>query len=254
MFVDTHLHLHDPYFDADKLDLVVEDITKNKIVTWVQSCDLPTYEVVLERCKKSEYLFPSFGVLPWYAHQVVDQFDLIAELAAEAPMLGEIGLDEKYTREKESIPHQLPLFEIYLKEAEKNNKVMNCHFRGKERESFEVVHSYKAKKIIFHAYSGDIDLMKDITDAGYFYSVGPRYNEEKLKLIPDDLLILEIDVLPRENFKLPSVVFQEMLENTAKKRGTTLEEIEAINHKNALKLIDDNPFLSEMKKLLTKKI
>jgi len=253
MFVDTHLHLHDPYFDPEKLDLVVEDITKNKIVTWVQSCDLPTYEVVLERCKKSEYLFPSFGVLPWYAHQYVDQFNEIAKLAEEATMLGEIGLDEKYTREKESIPHQLPLFEIYLKEAEKNNKVLNCHFRGKERESFEIVKSYKAKKIIFHAYSGDIELMKDITDAGYYYSVGPRYNEEKLKLIPDDLLILEIDVLSRDDFKLPSVVFSEMLERVAKIRGTTAGEIEAINHKNSLKLISDNPNLSDMKKLLTEK-
>lgn len=253
MFVDTHLHLHDPYFDADKLDMVVEDITKNKIVTWVVSCDLPTWDVVLERCKKSEYLFPSFGVLPWYAHQVVDQFDEVAKLAAEATMLGEIGLDEKHVREKECIPHQLPLFEIFLKEAEKNNKVMNCHFRGKERESFEIVHSYKAKKIIFHAYSGDIDLMKDVTDAGFYYSVGPRYSTEKLKLIPDELLILEIDVLPRKEFKLPSVVFQEMLETTAKKRGTTPEEIEAINHKNALKLVSDNPFLSDMTKLLEKK-
>jgi hypothetical protein len=93
--------------------------------------------------------------------------------------------------------------------------------------------------------------MKDITDAGYYYSVGPRYNTEKLKLIPDDLLILEIDVLPRKDFKLPSVVFQEMLETTAKKRGTTPEEIEAINHKNALKLVSDNPFQSDITKLLT---
>lgn len=251
MFVDTHLHLHDPYFDPTKLDLVVEDVTKNKIVTWVQSCDLPTYEVILERCAKSEYLFPSFGVLPWYAHQYVDQFDKIAKLAEEALMLGEIGLDEKYTREKESIPHQLPLFEIYLKEAEKNNKIMNCHFRGKERESFEIVKSYKAKKIIFHGYSGDIALMKDISDAGYYYSIGPRYNEEKLKLIPDDLLILEIDVLPRtKDFQPPSVVFWEMLERVAKIKGITPEEIEAINQKNALKLVSDDPNLSAMTKLL----
>ncbi|NHK32488.1 MAG: hypothetical protein FK730_14135 [Asgard group archaeon] len=251
MFVDTHLHLHKPYLDEGKIDLVIKDITKNKIITWAQSCDIPTYEVILEISKRSEYIFPSFGVLPWYAHDYVDRFDEIAKLSEEAIMLGEIGLDEKYARDKACIPHQLPMFEIYLREAEKNNKIMNCHFRGKERESFEIVKSYKAKKIIFHGYSGDIELMKDITDAGYYYSLGPRYDEEKLKLIPDDLLLLEIDVLPRTKiFKLPSVVFTDMLERFAEIKQTTPEEIEALNHQNVLKLIRDDPRLSDMVDLM----
>ncbi|MCK5184208.1 MAG: TatD family hydrolase [Candidatus Heimdallarchaeota archaeon] len=253
MYIDTHLHLHDPYFDSDKLDLVVDDITKNKIVTWVQSCDLPTYEVILERCAKSEYLFPSFGILPWYAHKYVDQFDEITKLAEEAIMLGEIGLDEKYAKDKECIPHQLPLFEIYLKEAEKNNKIMNCHFRGKLLESFEIVKSYKAKKIIFHSYTGDEALIKDIIDCGYYYSIGPWHPEEKLKFLPNDLLLLEIDTLPREPFKASSVMFSEMVEKVAKIKGTTPEEIEAMNHRNVLKLTRDDPNLSEMNKLLEEK-
>ena len=253
MFVDTHLHLHNPYFKEENLDLVVEDVTKNKIVTWVQSCDLPTYETILKRCSMSEFLFPSFGVLPWYAHKYVDQFDEIAKLAEEAIMLGEIGLDEKYAKNKDCIPHQLPLFEIYLKEAEKNNKIMNCHFRGKERKSFEIVKSYKAKKIIFHGYSGDEALIKDINDVVYYYSIGPRNPDVYLKLLANDLLLLEIDVLPGKTFKAPSVVFSEMIERVAKIKGTTPEEIEAMNHRNVLKLTRDDPNLSEMNKLLEEK-
>ncbi|MFW9923172.1 MAG: TatD family hydrolase [Candidatus Thorarchaeota archaeon] len=251
MFIDTHLHLHEPYFDEKKLEEVIEDITKNKILTWAQSCDIPTYEVVLKRAEKSPYIFSSFGVLPWYAHEYVNNLEEIAELCKEAKMLGEIGLDEKNTRDKASIPHQLSLFEIFLREAEKNNKIMNCHFRGKERESFEIVKSYKAKKIIFHAYTGDINLMKDITDCGYYFSLGPSYNEEKLRLIPEDLLLLEIDVLPhQENFKLPSTIFTEMLNRFAQIKGTTKEEIELLNHQNVLRLISDNPIYNEMKELI----
>jgi TatD DNase family protein len=252
MFIDTHLHLHEPYFPMDKTEQVIKDITENKIITWAVSCDIPTWEVTLEMAAKSEYIFPSFGVLPWYAHEYVDRFDEIAKICEEALMLGEIGLDEKHVRDKAAIPHQLPLFEIYLREAERNNKIMNCHFRGKERESFEIVHSYKAKKIIFHGYSGDIDLMKDINDAGYYYSIGRQYNKEKLLLIPDDLLILEIDTLPRnENFKVPSVVFKDMLERYSKRKKITPEELEAINQRNVLKLISDDPNLKKMVKLIT---
>ncbi|NHJ49381.1 MAG: hypothetical protein FK733_16445 [Asgard group archaeon] len=250
MKIDTHLHLHQPYFEDDKTDTVVENITKNKIITWAVSCDIPTWDVTLERSKLSEYIFPSFGVLPWYAHDYVDRFDEIAKLCEQALMLGEIGLDEKYTRDLASIPHQLPLFEIFLREAEKNNKIMNCHFRGKERESFEIVNSYKAKKIIFHSYSGDLDLMKDITDAGYYYSIGKNYSKEKLLKIPDDLLLLEIDTLSRNNFKLPSEIFDGMLEKYAEVKKITPEELEAINQKNVLKLISDDPQLSEMVKLM----
>ena len=36
-------------------------------------------------------------------------------------------------------------------------------------------------------------------------------------------------------------------------RKPTKKEIEAINHKNALKLVSDNPFLSDMTKLLESK-
>ena len=39
-------------------------------------------------------IFPSFGVLPWYAHEYVDRFDEVTKLCEEAIMLGEIGLDE----------------------------------------------------------------------------------------------------------------------------------------------------------------
>jgi len=242
------LHLHLPYLDENKLDIVIEDITKKKIITWAQSCDIQTYYKILEYSNRSPFIFPSFGVLPWYAHDYVDRFNEIIQLCSEAYMLGEIGLDEKYAQDKACIPYQLPLFEIFLKEAEKNNKIMNCHFRGKERDSFEIVKSYNVKKLIFHGYSGDIDLMKDITDEGYYYSLGPRYNEEKLKLIPEDLLLLEIDVLPRDkDFQLPSEKFLEMLTRFAKIRGSTPEEIEAINQKNVLKLISDNPLYNEMR-------
>ncbi|MHA1126235.1 MAG: TatD family hydrolase [Candidatus Heimdallarchaeota archaeon] len=253
MLIDTHLHLHEPYMQEDRLDKVIENIEQNKILSWVQSCDLETHKVILEVCKRSKYLFPSFGVLPWYAHKVTEQYDLIEKLCGEAIMLGEIGLDKKYAREEASHPHQLPLFEIFLREAEKNNKIMNCHFRGDERGSFEVVKSYKAKKIIFHGYSGEPDLMKEINDLGYYYSLGPRAQEWKVLDIPDDLLLLEIDVLSKNSPRLSSDVFKIMLERFAEIKGTTPEEIEAINQRNVLRLIKDDSNLKEMVDLILEK-
>ena len=147
MFIDTHLHLEKRWLKDDAhRQLAIDDINKNKIITWAVTSDIPAYKKTLEYAKQSKYIFPCFGVLPWYAHEYVDRFDEIAKLCEEAIMLGEIGLDEKYAKEKACIPHQKPMFEIFLKEAEKNNKIMNLHFRGKERESFEIIKSYKISR------------------------------------------------------------------------------------------------------------
>ncbi|NHJ49382.1 MAG: hypothetical protein FK733_16450, partial [Asgard group archaeon] len=111
--------------------------------------------------------------------------------------------------------------------------------------------SYKAKKIIFHHYTGDIDLIKDISDAGYYISIGRIYNKKKLLKIPDELLILEIDVLPRRDpSRLSSVILNEMLEKYAEVKNITSEELEAITQRNVMKLISDDHQLIDMVKLM----
>ncbi len=263
MFVDTHLHLDEPWLkNVNDRWKVIEDITANRIITFAQSCDIPSYEKILEYSEQSKYVFPSFGILPWYAHEYVDRFEEVANLCDKALMLGEIGLDEKNARDKACIPHQRPLFEIFLEAAEKNNMIMNLHFRGTEQEGFEILRSYRIKKPIFHFYSGSLELMDEISDQGYYYSMGPvnlsrmaeerrNFFIEKIRKIPDDLLLLEIDVLPTgANFEVPSVVFANMCSTIAEIRNTTSEEIKALNQKNVLRLIGNDPRLSEINELL----
>lgn len=268
MYVDTHLHLYEPWLsdeeritEADR-QKIIADITQNEIVTWAQSCDIPSFEKTLKYSKQSEYIFPSFGILPWYAHEYADKLGEITTLCEEALMLGEIGLDEKYAPNKASVPHQRPLFEAFLAASKKHNLILNLHFRGGlEREGFEYLKSYDIKKAIFHSYSGSPDMIKEINDQGYYYSYGaanfdgrgnPRKERltERLQLIPDDLLVLEIDVIQKSNFQVPSKVFSKMLRAVAEFRKTTPEDIEATNHKNVCRLVEDDPKLKSMEQLL----
>ena len=87
----------------------------------------------------TEYIFPSFGILPWYAHDYVDRFDEIAELCKNAIMLGEIGLDEVNARDKACIPDQRPMFEIFLKSA----------------ETFVDIVASEKEPILVHCYAGN---------------------------------------------------------------------------------------------------
>ncbi|MFW9847127.1 MAG: TatD family hydrolase, partial [Candidatus Thorarchaeota archaeon] len=260
MKIDTHLHLDEPWLTDESLrQRTIEDITESNIVTWAQSCSVPSYEKTLEYSRKSRYIFPAFGILPWYANQYMDRLDEVATTCQEALMLGEIGLDMKSTRNESTRKEQDALFAVFLEAAEKYNKIMNCHFRGGiERDGLEVLKSYDVRKAIFHHYSGAPEMIDEITDNGFYISYGsPRYRtlskdmreylEPRIPRVHDDLLIIEIDVLGRGKlYRPPSEIFPAILKTIAKMRKTAPEEIEALNHRNVLKLIEDDPKLEDM--------
>lgn len=252
MYVDNHLHMDEPWLRGEKYrQSVINDINENSIVTFAQSCSIPSYEKTLNYSKQSEYIFPTFGILPRYAHKYGDKLDEVKKLCEEALMLGEIGLNVSKSY-KRSIPHQRPLFEVFLETAEKNNLIMNLLFRGTEKEGIEILKSFKIKKAIFHSYSGSLELMDEIIEQGFFFSIGPvnlsRLTKTKIQMIPDDLFLLETVVLsPGE---VPSVIFARLLNTIAEIRNSTSEELEASNQMNILKLINNDPRLSEITKLL----
>jgi TatD DNase family protein len=263
MYVDTHLHLDEPWLvDSEKRQKVIDDITANRIITFAQSCDLTSYDRTLEWSKQSDCLFPSFGILPWFANEYMDRLDEVADLCENAIMLGEIGLDLASSRNKSNKKEQLALLDVFLKAAEKHDMVLNLHFRGGiEPEGFEVLKSYNVKRAIFHWYSGTLELMDEINDEGYYYSIGQinlakrqRSMRERITdmvlRIPDDRLLLEIDVLPQGMGKVPSVVFRGILEDMAEIKNTSVEEIEALNQKNVKELLGDGSRVSEIMNLL----
>ncbi|NIM92950.1 MAG: hypothetical protein GTO18_04475 [Anaerolineales bacterium] len=263
MYVDTHLHLDEPWLvDAEKRQKVIADITTNRIITFAQSCDLTSYDKTLEWSKQSDYLFPSFGILPWFANGYMDKLDEVAALCENAIMLGEIGLDLASSRNKSNKKEQLALLDVFLQAAVQHDMVLNLHFRGGiEPEGFRVLKSYNVKRAIFHWYSGPLDLMDEINNEGYYYSIGQinlaniqesmreRITDMVLR-IPDDRLLLEIDVLPRDMEKVPSVVFRGILEDMAEIKNISVEEIEALNQRNVQELVGNSSRVSEIANLL----
>ena len=269
MYINIHFHLDDPWLKgAQRRQEVIQDIDRNRIVTFAQSCSIESYEKILSYSDQSKFIFPSFGILPWYAHKYIDRREEVIELCEEAMMLGEVGLDERNAEDKACIPHQRPLFKIFLEAAETKNLLMNLHFRGTEEEGLNLLKSYNIKKAIFHSYSGSLELMEQITDQGYFYSVGlsslflNRMKSarrdlfvEKVKNIPDDLLVLEIDELPtiewfKMDFELSSTLFPKIIKAIAEIRNSTPEEIESQCHKNVSKLIGGDSRLNNIAKIL----
>jgi TatD DNase family protein len=141
--------------------------------------------------------------------------------------------------------------------------VVNLHFRGGiEPEGLEVLKGYDVGRAIFHWYSGTLELMDEINDAGFYYSVGqmhlprrPQEEREKIaamvRKIPEDRLLLEIDVLPRDAEALPSKVFRGILGDIADIKNMSPDDVEALNQRNVRELIGTSPRVGEISDLLT---
>ncbi|MFX0087259.1 MAG: TatD family hydrolase [Candidatus Hodarchaeota archaeon] len=270
MYINVHHHLDDPWLKGDqRRQEAIQDIDKNHIVTFAQSVSIPSYKKILSYSKQSRFIFPSFGILPWYAHEYCDRLDEVANLCNDAMMLGEVGLDERNAQDKACIPHQRPLFQIFLEAAKENNMIMNLHFRGTEEEGVNLLTSYDIKKAIFHSYSGSLESIEQIIDQGYLISVGigsllvNRMNEgrrnriiKRVQSIPDDLIVIEIDELPtlewfKMEFEVNSSLFPKILKAVAKMRNSTPEELEFLCYKNIKKLIGNDPKLKDILKVLS---
>ena len=106
-------------------------------------------------------------------------------------------------------------------------------------------------------------MIEKINDNGHYISYGSAsyynlskamkgYLSKRVPKVSDDFLIIEIDVLRRDKvYKPPSVVIPKILEVLAEAKKTTPAEIEAMNQRNVLRMISDDPKLNEMKTLLS---
>jgi Tat protein secretion system quality control protein TatD with DNase activity len=78
---------------------------------------------------------------------------------------------------------------------------------------------------------------------------------QKVKDIPDDLLLLEIDELPtiewfKMDFEVSSTLFPKIIKVIAEIRNSTPEEIESQCHKNVTELIGKDSRLKKIAKVL----
>ncbi len=260
MFIDSHIHFER---FVDDLEAAISQIETHRIFCAAVSLDLPSYELTLEVSKKSELLLPAFGVHPVQSKDHVDRLDVIRNLAHDALMLGEIGLDREYIEQESDYTHQPELFTTFLEVAEKHDTIMTIHVAGAESEALSILASYKVTNVIFHDYYGPPDLVREIIDRGYYYSFDRSYLEEYeseipgwkerreiVATIPDDRILTETDGPNRPPNRLPFTSLKQVIDNVASLRGTTPKEIESQTRENFLRMTKRDSRLSRFSKVL----
>lgn len=259
MLIDAHAHL-DRY--EDRLESALEEIKQDRIFTLSNSMDLPSYNQNLDIGRKCDLVLPTFGIHPWNAPEYADQLEDLTELVDQTPIIGEIGLDYHSAEYAFQLAAQRKVFEFFLKKAKEQNKIVNLHTLGAEKEVLALLGEYKIQKVIIHWYSGPLDILDRLIDTGAYFTIGVEIlGSDHIRAIaqrlPMERLLTETDnpgglMWVKGIFGMPSVI-NEVVQVLAEVKNTTEQAIIQTVETTFAKLIRDDPCLSEINAKFFKK-
>ena len=127
----------------------------------------------------------------------------IAQLATEPRVraIGETGLDFYRTEDSKGIELQQYSFERHIEIAKENNLALQIHDRDAHEKVVETLLRVGAPdKVVFHCYSGDLELAKICSDNGWYTSFAGnitikrnQHLRDSLKAMPINKILVETD-------------------------------------------------------------
>jgi TatD DNase family protein len=256
MLIDAHVHL-DKY-GAD-LKQALQQIRTHEVFTIAVAMDVPSYRRCVEISEECDLVLPTFGIHPRRAPDYADRLSELKPLIEQSPAIGEIGLDFHWVKDGSQYPAQLKVLDYFLAAAREQNKMVNLHTKGAEGKILDLLEHYDIKRAIVHWYSGPMDILRALVHFGAYFTVGVEvsYSETIQAIareIPDHLLLTETDNpgglkwlkgtvgMPKDIESVIDIIARIKLSSPASVARTV--------HENFLRLIDSDPWLEDIKKIV----
>ncbi len=248
-FIDSHCHLDDPRFDADR-DTVWRRARRagveRLVIPATARASWPRTRDVASRHSRA---FPAYGLHPMFMarHQSGDLDELESWLAREQPVaVGECGLD--YYSDRDSKKQQLELFDAQLALAQQHRLPVIVHARKAVEDAIGLIRRYPGLRGVFHSYSGSAEQARRLVDLGFLFGIGGPYTWERsrklhalLPRLPLDSLLLETDApdQPDERHRgtrnEPAFI-EDIARSIAHRLDLPLDRLAEITSRNAISL------------------
>lgn len=214
---DAHVHL-DFMTNAREVALDAADLGMELFANTVTPKDyVRTQELVGDLANVRVGL----GLHPWWVGQAdVNEFE---RLCTQTQWIGEVGLDFSPKR-----AHHQAQLEVFTRIANvcalQGNKTVSIHSvraAGAVLDVLEQTGCAESCRCIFHWFSGSTEELWRAIRAGCWFSVNEmqastRRAKEQLKLIPQDRLLFETDLPPREGEPFSAALIRDSLERAQK--------------------------------------
>jgi len=202
-FVDSHVHLADPAFEADR-ELVVERARRtgaSALVCIGESLDAAARARALAE-RHPGFCFHTAGVHPHDAagfDQARDVAGIANEIQRGAVAIGECGLDYHYDHSPRE--RQRAAFASQLGLAAESGLPVVVHTREAEADTTDMIVEAGRSGVVgvLHCYTGSADLAEKALAVGWYVSFSGivtfrKWTDEALlRLVPDDRLLIESD-------------------------------------------------------------
>lgn len=199
---DTHAHLSDTRFDADREAVLQRARSAGVRLVIDVAADPESSERVTAAAAATEGVYCAVGIHPHYVESATEgDWSRLGEMLAlpRIVAVGETGLD--FYRDLSPRALQREAFERHLALAERAGKPAIVHSRAAMAEVLERLSSWQGRvRAVLHCFSGDVDEMRRALDLGCLVSVagnvtyaGATATREAVKAAPLDGLLVETD-------------------------------------------------------------
>ena len=247
MYFDSHAHLDDPRFDADRDEIFAALAEQGPVMN--VGCDLASSERSVALAQKYSFVYAAVGSPPDDADHVDGKLlDAYRRLCAEKKVraIGEIGLDYHY----EDVPRaqQIIAFEQQLELAEALKLPVIVHEREAHGDAMDIVMRHPDVRGVFHCFSGSKEMALWLVERGWYIGFtgvltfkNARRAIEAAQALPLERILIETDCPymapePYRGRRNDSRFVPLVAAKLAELRGLTPEEAGEITAANAKRL------------------
>ena len=202
MIFDTHAHLDDHAFDADRAELLTRLPQEGIALVLNPGCSLESSRNAIALAREQDWIYAAVGSHPDAADEVEDavlaQYRRMAQENSKVRAIGEIGLDYHY----EDIPREIQqrAFRAQMALARELGLPVIVHEREAHEDGMKIVEEFPTVTGVFHCYSGSLEMAKVLIRRGWYIGFGgvltfknARKAVEVAAEIPLERIVLETD-------------------------------------------------------------
>ena len=251
--IDSHCHLdHEPLYD-NLSDIISrsKEIGITKLLTICTTFN--SFENIKAIVEKDQMIYGTYGIHP---HETmtnqVDKKTIIKSVNENIKIIGigETGLDFFYNHSDKG--RQITSFIAHIEASIELKKPIIIHSRNAEKETFELLNSYKNEnlKILMHCFTGSLEFSKKLLTLDAFFSASGIITfknsidlQNTFKTIPLEKLLIETDSpflapIPMRGKKNEPSFIKYTLERLSIIKETTAENMSKITTDNFNKLFN----------------
>lgn len=248
---DTHAHLDDEMFDADR-NAVIQKI-KDAGIGMVNNIgsSMQSSRDSIALAEKYDFIRAVVGVHPSETHDMtMSDIDQLRQMATHEKVvaIGEIGLDYHYDNTDPKTQKQW--FRAQLDLAKEFSMPVVIHDRDSKGECIQILKEKDIHCGVIHCFSGSAETAKEILDMGLNISFtgvitfkNAKRAIEALKVIPLERLFIETDCPymapePHRGTRNDSSLVSHIAQKVAEVKGIPYDEVVRVTCENAIKFFN----------------